>query len=40
MTTTTMLRAFCDAVEQHNGRAYADLFTDGVPGWRLRGVPE
>src|SRR6201991_5351958 len=31
MTTTAMLRAFCDAVEQRNGRAFADLFTeDGV----------
>ena len=31
MTTTTMLRAFCDAVEQRNGKAFADLFTeDGV----------
>jgi ketosteroid isomerase-like protein len=30
-TTTTMLRAFCDAVEQRNGRAFADLFVgDGV----------
>ena len=30
-TTTAMLRAFCDAVEQRNGRAFADLFTeDGV----------
>ena len=30
-TTTTMLRAFCDAVEQRNGRAFAELFTeDGV----------
>jgi ketosteroid isomerase-like protein len=26
-----MLRAFCDAVEQHNGKAFAELFTeDGV----------
>lgn len=25
-TTTAMLRAFCDAVEQRNGRAFADLF--------------
>ena len=26
-----MLRAFCDAVEQRNGKAFADLFTeDGV----------
>ncbi|WP_456623194.1 MULTISPECIES: nuclear transport factor 2 family protein [unclassified Bradyrhizobium] len=31
MTATAMLRAFCDAVEQRNGRAFADLFTeDGV----------
>jgi ketosteroid isomerase-like protein len=31
MTTTAMLRAFCDAVEQRNGCAFADLFTeDGV----------
>ncbi|MEY9364616.1 ketosteroid isomerase-like protein [Bradyrhizobium yuanmingense] len=31
MTTTTMLRAFCDAVEQRNGEAFAELFTeDGV----------
>ncbi|MDE5442120.1 nuclear transport factor 2 family protein [Bradyrhizobium sp. CSA207] len=31
MTTTAMLRAFCDAVEQRNGKAFADLFTeDGV----------
>jgi ketosteroid isomerase-like protein len=31
MDTSTMLRAFCDAVEQHNGRALASLFTeDGV----------
>ena len=31
MNTTAMLRAFCDAVEQHNGAAFADLFTeDGV----------
>jgi ketosteroid isomerase-like protein len=30
-TTTAMLRAFCDAVEQRNGKAFADLFTeDGV----------
>ena len=30
-TTTAMLRAFCDAVEQRNGRVFADLFTeDGV----------
>lgn len=30
-TTTAMLRAFCDAVEQRNGRAFADLFTeDGI----------
>ncbi|WP_291847482.1 nuclear transport factor 2 family protein [Bradyrhizobium sp.] len=31
MNPSTMLRAFCDAVEQHNGKAFADLFTeDGV----------
>ncbi len=31
MNTTTMLRAFCDAVEQHDGAAFAALFTeDGV----------
>ncbi|MCK1713750.1 MULTISPECIES: nuclear transport factor 2 family protein [unclassified Bradyrhizobium] len=31
MSTTAMLRAFCDAVEQRNGKAFADLFTeDGV----------
>ncbi|KWV45782.1 polyketide cyclase [Bradyrhizobium macuxiense] len=31
MNTTTMLRAFCDAVEQRNGKAFANLFTeDGV----------
>ena len=31
MTTTAMLRAFCDAVEQRNGRAFAELFTeDGI----------
>ena len=31
MDTTTMLRAFCDAVEQRNGKAFASLFTeDGV----------
>ncbi|WP_262048577.1 nuclear transport factor 2 family protein [Bradyrhizobium sp. Bra78] len=31
MTSAEMLRAFCDAVEQRNGRAFADLFTeDGV----------
>ncbi|RXH40659.1 nuclear transport factor 2 family protein [Bradyrhizobium zhanjiangense] len=30
-TTTAMLRTFCDAVEQRNGRAFAELFTeDGV----------
>ncbi|MCP3393808.1 nuclear transport factor 2 family protein [Bradyrhizobium sp. CCGB12] len=29
--TTAMLRSFCDAVEQRNGKAFADLFTeDGV----------
>ena len=31
METTTMLRAFCDAVEARNGKAFANLFTeDGV----------
>ena len=31
MDTTQMLRAFCDAVEQRNGNAFARLFTeDGV----------
>ena len=31
MDTTKMLRAFCDAVEQRNGKAFADLFSeDGV----------
>jgi ketosteroid isomerase-like protein len=31
MNITAMLRAFCDAVEQRNGAAFADLFTeDGV----------
>ena len=31
MDTSALLRAFCDAVEQHNGKAFADLFTqDGV----------
>ncbi|MGV7218307.1 nuclear transport factor 2 family protein [Bradyrhizobium sp. UFLA05-112] len=31
MTITAMLRAFCDAVEQRNGKAFAALFTeDGV----------
>ena len=31
MNTTALLRAFCDAVEQHNGKAFAELFTeDGV----------
>ena len=31
MDTTTMLRAFCDAVEQRNGKAFASLFSeDGV----------
>ena len=28
MNTTTVLRAFCDAVEQRNGKAFAELFTD------------
>jgi len=31
MDVTNMLRAFCDAVERHNGKAFAELFTeDGV----------
>jgi ketosteroid isomerase-like protein len=31
MDTTAMLRAFCDAVEQRNGTAFASLFTeDGI----------
>jgi ketosteroid isomerase-like protein len=31
MSITAMLRAFCDAVEKRNGKAFADLFTeDGV----------
>ena len=31
MSATEMLRAFCDAVEQRNGKAFANLFTeDGV----------
>ncbi|KAJ8137256.1 hypothetical protein OY671_009531, partial [Metschnikowia pulcherrima] len=31
MNTATMLRAFCDAVEQRNGKAFAESFTeDGV----------
>ena len=31
MNTSTLLRAFCDAVEQRNGQAFAELFTeDGV----------
>ena len=31
MNTATMLRTFCDAVEQRNGRAFSELFTeDGV----------
>ncbi len=31
MNPTAMLRAFCDAVEQRNGAAFAELFTeDGV----------
>ena len=29
MTITEMLWAFCDAVEQRNGKAFADLFTEG-----------
>jgi ketosteroid isomerase-like protein len=31
MTPSAMLKSFCDAVERHNGKALADLFTeDGV----------
>ena len=31
MTPTAMLRAFCDAVERRNGKAFAELFAeDGV----------
>ena len=31
MDTKTLLRAFCDAVEQRNGKAFAELFTeDGI----------
>src|SRR5882757_1118998 len=31
MNTSALLRAFCDHVEQHNGKAFAELFTeDGV----------
>jgi ketosteroid isomerase-like protein len=31
MTITAMLRAFCEAVEERNGKAFAELFTeDGV----------
>jgi ketosteroid isomerase-like protein len=31
MNPTAMLRSFCDAVEAHNGKAFAELFTeDGV----------
>jgi ketosteroid isomerase-like protein len=31
MEPTALLRAFCDAVEQHDGKAFAKLFTeDGV----------
>ena len=28
MKTEQLLRAFCDAVEQHNGKAFAELFAD------------
>jgi limonene-1,2-epoxide hydrolase len=28
MDTAKMLRAFCDAVEAHNGKAFAELFTE------------
>ena len=31
MNTSAMLRSFCDAVEAHDGKAFAELFTeDGV----------
>ena len=31
MSTTALLRAFCDAVERHDGKEFAELFTeDGV----------
>ena len=31
MNASTMLRAFCDAVEQRNGKAFSELFTeDGI----------
>ena len=31
MDTTVMLREFCDAVERHDGKRFADLFCeDGV----------
>jgi ketosteroid isomerase-like protein len=31
MDTSALLRAFCDAVEQHDGKAFAELFTeDGI----------
>jgi ketosteroid isomerase-like protein len=31
MNTSDLLRAFCDHVERHNGKAFAELFTeDGV----------
>ena len=31
MNINVMLRAFCDAVERHNGKAFAELFTeDGI----------
>ena len=29
MNTEKMLRAFCDAVEQHNGKGFAELFCEG-----------
>jgi ketosteroid isomerase-like protein len=29
MNISTMLRAFCDAVERHDGKAFAELFTEG-----------
>jgi limonene-1,2-epoxide hydrolase len=28
MDATTLLRAFCDAVERHDGKAFAELFTE------------
>jgi len=28
MDTSALLHAFCDAVEAHNGKAFAELFTE------------